>query len=475
MALKFGTSGIRGLNTEFSSMIVEAYIKAFIDYAKSKKECADLKEIAIGGDLRESTPGIQKMIEQSVQKNHLKALDCGKLPTPALALYCAHKNVPGIMITGSHIPADRNGIKFYWPWGEILKDDEVEINKRFQEIYKLDQDTELQESAVALEAQSLYQKRYLDFFAPYKKYFQGKKIVVYQHSTVSRDLWKPIFSGLGFDVIEVGRSNVFTPVDTETDEAAKALSSILDLKTVGSIFAVVSSDGDADRPFLCDENLKMVRGDSIGILNSLFLKADCVVTPVSTNTALEKTGAFNKVVRTQIGSPFVIQGMIDHLKMGSVIGFEANGGLMLASKFNRNGVSIESLPTRDSFLPILGCLALACEKALTLSQLVATLPPRYTDSDLLRGVDINKKQLVYNLVLEGESFKTQFIAKYGQIVEKNEIDGLRLTFENGAIIHFRPSGNAPEFRCYSEASTAEEAKQLVAQGIQWLKTTYTQI
>ncbi len=32
------------------------------------------------------------------------------------------------MITGSHIPADRNGLKFYVPSGEISKQDEVAIN-----------------------------------------------------------------------------------------------------------------------------------------------------------------------------------------------------------------------------------------------------------------------------------------------------------------------------------------------------------
>lgn len=108
-----------------------------------------------------------------------------------------------------------------------------------------------------------------------------------QHSAVSRDLWEPILSTLGFEVLEVGRSSIFTPVDTETDEAVKALHKLFDASKVSNLFAVVSSDGDADRPFLCDEKLQMVRGDSIGILSSAFLKADCVVTPVSTSVMVD--------------------------------------------------------------------------------------------------------------------------------------------------------------------------------------------
>ncbi len=466
MALKFGTSGIRGLNTEFTPTIVNAYLNAFVDYAKTKTNCAS---IAVGGDLRESTPGIQRQVEEILQALGCQILDCGKLPTPALALFCAHKNVPGIMITGSHIPADRNGVKFYWPWGEILKEDELEITKRFEALYSADADVGLSESVEARVAREQYIERYTQFFAPYREGLRGKKVVVYQHSTVSRDLWKPILISLGLEVIEIGRSSIFTPVDTETDEAVKALRGILNLDQTGSIDAVVSSDGDADRPFLCDENLKMVRGDTIGILSAAFLKADCVVTPVSTNTALEKAAVAKSVVRTKIGSPFVIEGMQQNSNAGVVVGFEANGGLLLGSLVQRKGGTLEPLPTRDSILPVLCCLALASEKRLSLSELVATLPARYTDSDLLREFPVERKTEIYLAALEGKSFQTKFVDSYGAIIEKNEIDGLRLTFQKGSIIHFRPSGNAPEFRCYAEADSADAAKALVREGIQWLK------
>jgi phosphomannomutase len=40
-------------------------------------------------------------------------------------------------------------------------------------------------------------------------------------------------------------------------------------------------------------------------------------------------------------------------------------------------------------------------------------------------------------------------------------DGLRVTFANDTVIHLRPSGNAPEFRCYAEAGSANEAETLM--------------
>jgi phosphomannomutase len=48
----------------------------------------------------------------------------------------------------------------------------------------------------------------------------------------------------------------------------------------------------------------------------------------------------------------------------------------------------------------------------------------------------------------------------GEILSQDETDGLRLSFENGEIVHLRPSGNAPELRCYAEADTEVRAYEL---------------
>ncbi|MGW8181361.1 MAG: hypothetical protein ACWGQW_21750, partial [bacterium] len=36
-------------------------------------------------------------------------------------------------------------------------------------------------------------------------------------------------------------------------------------------------------------------------------------------------------------------------------------------------------------------------------------------------------------------------------------DGVRITFSSSEIVHLRPSGNAPEFRCYTEAGDERAA------------------
>jgi phosphomannomutase len=42
----------------------------------------------------------------------------------------------------------------------------------------------------------------------------------------------------------------------------------------------------------------------------------------------------------------------------------------------------------------------------------------------------------------------------------NRTDGLRIIFDIQEIVHLRPSGNAPEFRCYTEADRPERAQEM---------------
>lgn len=76
---------------------------------------------------RPSSPEIAATICGAVEAYGYGVDFYGVLPTPALALQAMSDKIPSIMITGSHIPFDRNGIKFYTPLGEITKEDEHEI------------------------------------------------------------------------------------------------------------------------------------------------------------------------------------------------------------------------------------------------------------------------------------------------------------------------------------------------------------
>ncbi|HQZ13349.1 MAG TPA: phosphomannomutase, partial [Devosia sp.] len=121
--LKFGTSGLRGLASELSGSATRRYVAAFLAHLANSGQ-GGFSRVFLARDRRESSPAIAADVAIAVRAAGLVPVDCGILPTPALALYAMSEGGPAIMITGSHIPADRNGLKFYTPEGEISKADE---------------------------------------------------------------------------------------------------------------------------------------------------------------------------------------------------------------------------------------------------------------------------------------------------------------------------------------------------------------
>jgi phosphomannomutase len=231
--------------------------------------------------------------------------------------------------------------------------------------------------------------------------------------------------------------------------------------------AILSTDGDADRPLLGDEQGHWLRGDVVGILCAQYLAAKAVATPVNSNTALDQCGQFT-VLRTRIGSPYVIAGMAELLAQGHqpVVGFEANGGFLVASRLQRQAGYLLPLATRDALLPMLALLAMAKERGCKVSQLADSLPPRFTASDRVAEVAPETSQAILaSLLSEDSAIVKLLMSDSGVVSVIDQTDGVRLSFENGDIVHFRASGNAPELRCYAESVSQERTEALVRKAL----------
>ena len=101
--IKFGTSGLRGLVTDLSDEVCFAYTKAFLQSTPIKD-----KRVVIGHDLRPSSPRITQTCITAAEQLGFTCEYVGALPTPALAYFGIKNDIPGIMVTGSHIPFDRS-------------------------------------------------------------------------------------------------------------------------------------------------------------------------------------------------------------------------------------------------------------------------------------------------------------------------------------------------------------------------------
>ncbi len=474
----FGTSGARGLATAMTDLVCYAYTKGFLQYLES---CGQLKRagemVAVGGDFRPSTDRVMEAVCRAAEDLGYTPMNCGKVASPAVALFGFSNNISSIMVTGSHIPDDRNGIKFNKPNGEVLKDDERGMSSQIvawdEALFNADGHFARQipvRRRVSGDAGDDYVERYLCFFG--RDALKGLRIGIYQHSAVARDAMVKIFSGLGATITALGWSEKFIPVDTEAirPEDVKLAS---EWAATGKFDAIVSTDGDSDRPLVSDERGNWLRGDVAGILCAKFLGADTVCTPVSCNSAVEKCGWFPEIRRTRIGSPFVVASMLEASAAGAqcVVGYEANGGFLLNSDMERDGKKLRALPTRDSVIVMLGILLLAKQQSQKISELVAALPARFTASDRLKSFATEKSQAMLAKFNSGAdaadktALEVMFGGLCGTVTSLNRTDGLRITFASEEVIHLRPSGNAPEFRCYAEASSDERAREITARAL----------
>ncbi|MDP3331075.1 MAG: hypothetical protein Q8Q40_12305 [Methylococcaceae bacterium] len=535
-ALQFGTSGRRGQVIHLTQLEVFVNAVAELEFLQSlpKSEGGIVKgeEFFYARDLRPSSSlyvpeqqgrgELAQAIEQAILSAGMKAVNLGQIPTPALTHYALLQGKGSIMITGSHIPFDRNGYKTNTSKGELLKQHEQPINEKVnlvrQRFYQqafadslFDGDGRFKSGSQQLssehsDAAEIYRQRYVSFFG--NDALSNMRILVYQHSAVGRDLVVEILRALGAEVVAVGRSETFVPIDTENMDA-KQLAAIQNLynqasSEYGQFDAIVSTDGDSDRPLLLgvDEQTAAVRffgGDLVGMLTAELLGADAVVVPISSNDGIDR-GSLKDIVepKTRIGSPYVIAGMEQALARGkqTVCGWEANGGFLTGSDISWENRLLTALPTRDAVLPIVAVLFIAKREGVTLPQLFSRLPKRFSRAGLIKqfprtlGLSVVKQLSPADAAIKTAIFSAEKIVfldaneetisasgdnvalshikqqlaqvftpvlGFGDIERINYIDGVRIFFGNGDVVHIRPSGNADELRLYAVADSQQRA------------------
>src|ERR1700691_3436875 len=419
--LGFGTSGRRGKVVDLTQLEIYLNALAELEYLQSlplsEGGIRRGEDFYFACDLRPSSTEfvaqeegrgeIAQAIVKAIVDAGMQAVNLGRIPTPALANFALSQNKGSIMVTGSHIPFERNGYKTNSSRGELLKQQEAPINEQVrqvrQRLYEQLWGQSLFDERGMLKcghqelpaehgaARAAYIERFTNFF--HGSTLEGKRILVYQHSAVGRDLLVEILERLGAQVVKGGRSETFVPIDTENIDAAQlaVIQALVD-EAGGPLYAVVSTDGDSDRPLVlgvdpATRRVHFFGGDLLGMVVAEYLQAGGVVVPISCNDAIDR-GPLAPVVeaKTRIGSPFVIAGMEAALAKGKqrVCGWEPNGGFLTGSPIARNGAALRALPTRDSLLPILGILFAAAESGVSLEDLFARLLRRFSRAALLK-------------------------------------------------------------------------------------------
>ena len=433
-------SGIRGLVKE------DLNRDAIIQYANALHTTLKPGVVYAGRDSRPSGETIIEIMIEELLKRGRTVIYCGIVPTPTIQ-FMVHTTeaVGGFIITASHNPIEWNGIKFVREDSTFfhLKDCE----KLFEAADNFTPDSlHEQEKGMIWEEKNAIYKHTVNCSSlkciNIDKIRQKKFRVVIDAVNGAGSLALPaMLELLGCEVIMLNcePNGKFTRGTEPLPEHLSELSKQVINQKADVGFAV---DPDADRLALVDEN-----GQPLGEEYTLVIAADGYlqamqtiekfVTNLSTSLALDKLAASRKcsVERAEVGEINVINKMND---IGANLGGEGNGGVILR----------ECHLGRDSLVAATMVLNRMSQSEDSLSAIYHTLPQYKIVKDKISIKALDKELLLskVNDLFPG--------------VEKDTSDGVKFIWED-KWIHLRSSNTEPIMRIYAEATSEQEAQELI--------------
>jgi len=287
------SEGVEGLDINLTDDVVFNIAAGFAKYAKEKLGKENIV-IAIGHDSRISAPRIKKCCIDAFLKSGVNVTDCGLATTPAMFMITVdeeYKADASVMLTASHLPFNRNGLKFFTAAGGFEGSDITKILE-YAEAGKFDF------SSKGILTEVNYIKKYaFDIKKKIAKQtgsevpFKGMKIAV-DAGNGSGGFYAEMLKELGGDI---SGSKFLEPDGTfpnhipnpENKEAMKAISdAVLESKSdLGIIF-----DTDVDRAAIVDQNGKEINKNRLIALIAAVLmeeKKGTIVTDSVTSAELK--------------------------------------------------------------------------------------------------------------------------------------------------------------------------------------------
>ena len=432
----FGTNGVRGVFSEdFTLEFVNDLTMSLAAYFKKGK-------ILVGYDGRHSSPIVAKIVSSTLNYSGLDCYIAGLVPTPCLE-YATKKlgYDGGLMITASHNPPQYNGIKPVASDGvEISRDDEKIIEKIYDEKNWIKGDT----FGKTLEEKNVI-STYLDGIIS----LVGTSAIKNKKFKVCLDLGNGAQSVTAKKLCEKLDCDIFT-INEEIDgdfpgrgsePTPQNLGKLSDLVIKTNSNLGIAFDGDGDRSIFCDENGKILTGDSSALLLCSYLLEKYpnsqVVTCLNSGNIIESIvqKSNSHVVRTKVGSVEVSRKMVSD---DALVGYEENGGFMFG-KHNQ---------VRDGAMTLALMLDLLSKSEISLSENIENLPPSYTTKTKIECSLEQSKIVISELLKE---FPTSDIS-----------DGIKIQVDQDNWVMIRPSGTEPIIRIYGESNSQDNLDSLIS-------------
>ena len=121
--------GIEGEHVNLTPEVIETIAKSFVRWIRNTIGCQTPK-IAIGTDSRLSGTAIKNAFIKGAVEAGADIIDCSLASTPAMFMTTVNDDVQAtasVMVTASHLPYNRNGLKFFTPKGGLDNRDIADI------------------------------------------------------------------------------------------------------------------------------------------------------------------------------------------------------------------------------------------------------------------------------------------------------------------------------------------------------------
>ncbi|MDR1377075.1 MAG: phosphomannomutase/phosphoglucomutase [Synergistaceae bacterium] len=350
-----------GASVDLTDEVVQTIGKSFGTWLARR----GVKKIALGGDVRLSTGRIRQAVAEGVVSTGIGVVEIGVVTTPMLYWSLRHLNLEGaVMVTGSHNPADMNGLKLAFGkttiWGEDI-----------QEIRGIAEKGEFTAAAKpgSIEFESVADAYVAMLMSKIQLGPRKLKAVCDSGNGTAGSTICRFLSGLGCECVSLfgmpdGRFPNHHPDPQKRENLTALMEKVRETKAdVGFAF-----DGDADRLGVVDERGEIVFGDRLmGLYWAEILKkhpgAEAIVEPKCTMALPEEIQRLGGKVLYWKSGHSVIKAKMQEI--GALFAGELSGHMFFADEY---------YGFDDSFYAAARLLRILSHSDEPLSRLMAPIP-----------------------------------------------------------------------------------------------------
>ncbi len=445
--IKFGTDGWRAiLNEDFTYENTDKVINGIATYVFNESKFD--KTIIVGYDPRNQADTFAFYIAEKLASFGFNVEASDKIiATPVLAYTALNKNAYAIMITASHNPPEYLGIKFIPPYGGPAEDSMVKVI-----VDNLEK--EFKNKANKKDFKKVnFENEYVSHIEKLIDFDILKNISVNYdgHHGAAAILFKNLLDKYG---VKNNSKNLNRDINFGGHMPDPKEKYLPELKKycIDSGLIGLSNDGDGDRFGAFNEKGEFVSANEIIALLAKHLKTKGL------NGILAKTVGASSLLNL-----YAKQNNIDVIE--TPVGFKWLGSAMrnndvLIAGEESGGLSIKGhIPEKDGIIANLLIIEMLAKSGKKLYELQNDLYSELGRDFINNRIDLklSSKEEQDKII---DKFKTFSDIGNFKIINKNTMDGLKITLDDESWILIRKSGTEPLLRIYFETNKEENLKLL---------------